>query len=103
MFARGLAVRPPSPDIELVDWDVPIACGGAQVRPGDLLVGDGDGVVVVPGEAAEAVTIELDDLAALELEQERAIEARVSIPVLQEILARKKQRKGPPFAPKQAG
>ena len=103
VFSRGLAVRPPSPDIELVDWDVPIACGGAQVRPGDLLVGDGDGVVVVPGEAAEAVTIELDDLAALELEQGRAIEARASIPVLQEILARKKQRKGPPFAPKQAG
>ncbi|HZA65824.1 MAG TPA: RraA family protein [Geminicoccaceae bacterium] len=101
VFSRGLAVRPPSADIELVDWDVPIACGGAQVRPGDILVGDG--VVVVPGEAAEPITIELDDLAALELEQERAIEARASMPVIQEILARKKQRRGPPFAPKQAG
>jgi regulator of RNase E activity RraA len=103
VFSRGLAVRPPSADIELVDWDVPIACGGAQVRPGDILVGDGDGVAVAPGEAAEAITTELDDLAALELEQERAIEARASMPVIQEILARKKQRRGPPFAPKQAG
>ena len=102
VFSRGLAVRPPSAEIELVDWDVPIACGGAQVRPGDILVGV-DGLVVVPGEAALAVTTELDDLAALELEQERAIEARASIPVIQEILARKKQRKGPPFGPKQAG
>jgi 4-hydroxy-4-methyl-2-oxoglutarate aldolase len=103
VFARGLAVRPPGAHIELVDWDVPIACGGAQVRPGDILVGDGDGMVVVPGEAAEAIVTELDDLAALELEQERAIEARAPMPVIQEILARKKQRKGPPFAPKPPG
>ncbi|MGW0949977.1 fumarylacetoacetate hydrolase family protein [Streptomyces sp. NPDC002623] len=37
-----------------VPWDsgVPIACGGALVQPGDLLVGDADGVVVIPPELA---------------------------------------------------
>jgi regulator of RNase E activity RraA len=38
-----------------VDMNVPIACGGVLVRPGDILVGDNEGVVVIPAEMAESV------------------------------------------------
>lgn len=37
------------------DRDVPVACGGALVQPGDILVGDADGVVLVPPDIAEEV------------------------------------------------
>ncbi|ONK09662.1 ribonuclease activity regulator RraA [Streptomyces sp. MP131-18] len=42
---------------ELFPWayDVPIACGGVLVLPGDLVVADDDGAVVVPRRRAEAV------------------------------------------------
>ncbi len=38
-----------------VDLDVPVACGGIAVYPGDWVVADGDGVVVVPQNLAQEV------------------------------------------------
>ncbi len=40
-----------------VPWetDVAIGCGGTTVEPGDILVGDGDGVIVIPPAIAEEV------------------------------------------------
>lgn len=37
------------------DSDLTIACGGATVQPGDIIVGDGDGVVVIPPGIADEV------------------------------------------------
>lgn len=37
------------------DFDLTIACGGATVQPGDIIVGDRDGVVVIPPSMAEDV------------------------------------------------
>lgn len=44
-----------------VDINVPIGCGGVPVFPGDVLVGDGEGVVVIPAEIAESVAQEAAD------------------------------------------
>ena len=38
-----------------VDMQVPIGCGGAAVTPGDVIVGDGEGVVVIPAKMAEEI------------------------------------------------
>jgi regulator of RNase E activity RraA len=46
----------------------PITCGGVSVRPGDLVIGDGDGVVVVERELAESLL----PLAAKKVDDERA-------------------------------
>jgi regulator of RNase E activity RraA len=47
-----------------VDVQLPVACGGVSIFPGDALVGDGDGVIVIPRHLVE-------ESAARALEQER--------------------------------
>lgn len=50
----------------------PITCGGIHVRSGDIVVGDADGVVVVPLDRAEAV---LESLAAVRAAEAKAVAA----------------------------
>ena len=49
-----------------IDINVPIGCGDAPVFPGDILVGDADGVVVLPKELAEELAHEAFDMTAFE-------------------------------------
>ena len=43
-----------------VDSQVPIGCGGVPVYPGDVVVGDQEGVVVIPANIAEEVAKEAE-------------------------------------------
>jgi regulator of RNase E activity RraA len=49
-----------------VESNVPIGCGGVAVYPGDLVVGDRDGVVVIPASMAEEVAIEATEQEEIE-------------------------------------
>lgn len=58
---------------------VPVRVGGILVHPGDLIVGDVDGVVVVPQARAAEVLAMAQDIDARELEQARLIIAEKSL------------------------
>jgi 4-hydroxy-4-methyl-2-oxoglutarate aldolase len=47
VFSRGTTVAA-SGKAGVGEVNVPISCGGAPVNPGDIIVGDADGVVVIP-------------------------------------------------------
>ncbi|QVQ52647.1 RraA family protein [Spiractinospora alimapuensis] len=61
VFARGLNPNGPYKDGP-GEINTPIGCGGEAVLPGDLILGDADGVVVVPQGDAESVERDADAL-----------------------------------------
>lgn len=49
-----------------IDLNVPIGCGTAPVFPGDLVVGDADGVIIVPLHMASEIAAAIQDMEAFE-------------------------------------
>jgi regulator of RNase E activity RraA len=72
---------PPATPIGLhsADLDVPIGCAGSAVYPGDIVVGDNDGVVVLPAETAEELAMEALETATYDEFAEQRIAAGRSI------------------------
>jgi regulator of RNase E activity RraA len=48
------------------DFQCPIGCGGVAVYPGDVIVGDGEGVVVIPAHLADEVAADAAEQESLE-------------------------------------
>jgi 4-hydroxy-4-methyl-2-oxoglutarate aldolase len=64
VYARSISPRTAVGHYATVAKNIPVECGGITVRPGDIIVADEDGVVVVPQERAEEVlkkAQEIDD------------------------------------------
>ena len=62
--------RPASPTNltvhQALDINMPIGCGDAPVFPGDVIVGDAEGVVVVPAHLADEIAAEATEMTAFE-------------------------------------
>ena len=64
IFSRSTYMRTGKDRVQVAGEQCPVALGGVRVRPGDLVLGDADGIVVVPSEREEEVL-----LAAQEIEE----------------------------------
>jgi regulator of RNase E activity RraA len=64
VWCQGVAAPPSVAGLTFVDWQQPIGCGGVAVFPGDVVVVDEDGAVLIPAAL-------LDEVLAQSIEQER--------------------------------
>ncbi|WP_323764391.1 ribonuclease activity regulator RraA [Marinovum sp.] len=51
---------------EAIEINVPISCGDAPVFPGDVMLGDGDGVMVIPAHLADEIAVECTEMESYE-------------------------------------
>jgi len=58
VWSAGVAAPASVAGLTFVGWQEPIGCGGVAVFPGDMVVADADGAVVIPAALVEAVAKE---------------------------------------------
>jgi regulator of RNase E activity RraA len=58
LWCKGVAAPPSVASLTFVSWQEPVGCGGVAVFPGDMVVIDDDGAVLIPADLVEAVTEE---------------------------------------------
>ena len=51
---------------QAIEINVPIGCGDAPVFPGDAILGDSDGVIVIPAHLADEIADETFEMTAFE-------------------------------------
>jgi regulator of RNase E activity RraA len=73
VFASSFTPADSKGRVEFSDKQVEVVCGDVRVRPGDIVFGDFDGVVVIPKEVAEEVVKEAEDKVRRESEFRAAI------------------------------
>jgi regulator of RNase E activity RraA len=74
LFSRGWSMRTGKGRVELDALNVTVSIGGARVSPGDLLLGDADGVVAVPQEKEQEVIAQAKAIEEAETRIREAVE-----------------------------
>ncbi len=82
IWTPGITAPPPAARLMLLDVQLPIACGGVAVFPGDVIVADADGVIVIPAGMAEDAAREGAEQERLDEWQLEQVKRGVALPDL---------------------
>lgn len=82
VWSAGVAAPASVAGLTFVGWGQPIGCGGIAVFPDDVIVADGDGVVVIPAALVEEVATAGPEQELLEMWIMKEVERGVALPGL---------------------
>ncbi len=92
VWCDGMSAPPSVAGLTFVGWQQPIACGGVAVFPGDIVVADKDGAVLIPAALLEAVLAEAPEQERMEAWIMTEIDRGVPLPGLYPMNAETKAR-----------
>jgi regulator of RNase E activity RraA len=92
VWCDGMAAPPSVAGLTFVGWQQPIACGGVAVFPGDIVVTDKDGAVLIPAALLDAVLAEAPEQERMEGWIMTEIDRGVPLPGLYPMNAETKAR-----------
>jgi 4-hydroxy-4-methyl-2-oxoglutarate aldolase len=75
VFCTGITFESYVRRCDPVGYNVPVGVAGAQVRPGDVIMGDDDGVLVIPKEMLSQVVDVAVDVTNLEGDLDKAVKS----------------------------
>ena len=79
MARRGRGIRPGRNELESVNK--PVVIGGVLIRHGDIIIADGDGVIVVPRERAAEVAVAAQEELRLDKAARKQLYKQLGIPL----------------------
>lgn len=82
VWCSGAAAPPSVAALTFVDWQRPVACGGVAVFPGDVLVVDDDGAVLIPAALLDEILVMAPEQERLESWIMRQVEQGAALPGL---------------------
>ena len=82
IWCAGVSAAPSIAHLTFVGWQQPVACGGVAVFPGDAVVADQDGAVVIPQAMTEAVVAAAKEADALDEWIQREVASGKPLPGL---------------------
>jgi regulator of RNase E activity RraA len=90
LFCRKPVIRPTESRYKLTQIKIQVACDGATVNPGDIIVGDRDGIIVIPASRLDDVIYQCEMIVAVETEMGAALKRKAAVDELKSIIKKKK-------------
>ena len=92
LYYTGSATRDKPQEFKLIAYNVPVEIAGVLVKPGDIIVGDEDGIVCVPEESLKILIENMKTIFEVEAGMEKAIQRDASVEELSAIISQKKPK-----------
>jgi regulator of RNase E activity RraA len=85
LFCCGPAVGHAPKNFKPVATNVPITCGGVEVNPGDYIIGDIDGAIVIPADKIDDVIFLAEKIVPIEDKMTKALNENCDVSVFLEL------------------